>query len=116
MKIDFKKFSKEPKKIAFSSQGCEIEGVVWKLDGNLYQLDATLHGEIELVCDLSGEEYTRTLNERLYFRVSDGLYNPKDDDEEFDVVEFFHGALDMDELLSSELESIRLDYHVKDAE
>ncbi|CAE10993.1 conserved hypothetical protein [Wolinella succinogenes] len=114
MRIDFKKITREPKKFSLSAFGCDMEGSIQKIEVNLFQVDAKLRGEIELICDRSGEEYTQKLDEELNLKVSDGLYTPGSEEEDFDVMEFFGGQLDMEELLASELESIRLSYHVKE--
>lgn len=111
MKIEFKKITHEPKEFSLSLNKCSLQGRVWKVEKSLFYVDAHLSGSIELICDLSGEEYVQELDEKLNIRVSDGIYAPKPEDEEFDVVEFFHGVLDLEELLRGELESIRLSYH-----
>lgn len=114
MKIDFKKLTKEPKNFSFEAFGCKLEGKVWKIDFSLYGLEALLSGTVELICDRSGEAFSRELREEFALRISDGIYTPREDDEEFDVIEFFDGFIDMESLLEGELESIRLGYHTKD--
>ena len=111
MKIEFKKITHEPKEFSLSLNECSLQGRVWKVEKSLFCIDAHLSGSIELICDLSGEEYVQELDEKLNIKVSDGIYAPKPEDEEFDVIEFFHGVLDLEELLRGELESIRLSYH-----
>ena len=61
------------------------------------KLYGTIRGTIELVCDLSGESYNEGLNEDLE-----------------DIVECENGQIDLEEILRSELEMIRCDYHIKE--
>lgn len=76
------------------------------------RLDASLQGEMELVCDLSGEEYLETLDNEVSFYLSNGKVSL--DNEHFEeVVECENGSIDLAEILRGELEMIRCDYHIK---
>ncbi len=80
---------------------------------NLLKLKGILSGTIVLVCDSSGEEYVKTLEEALEFYLSDVIVNL--DNEHFEeIVECEKGVIDFDEILLSELEMIRCDYHTKE--
>ncbi|TLD84496.1 hypothetical protein LS70_002815 [Helicobacter sp. MIT 11-5569] len=80
---------------------------------NLLKLNGILKGSITLICDISGEEYEKTLNEPLEFYLSDGFVNL--DNEHFeDVVECENSSINFKEILHGELEMIRCDYHTKD--
>ena len=70
------------------------------------KLYGTIRGTIELVCDLSGESYNEGLNEDLEFYLSNGHFE--------DIVECENGQIDLEEILRSELEMIRCDYHIKE--
>ena len=67
---------------------------------------------MELVCDLSGEEYLDTLDNEVSFYLSNGKVSL--DNEHFEeVVECENGSIDLEEILRGELEMIRCDYHIK---
>ena len=77
------------------------------------KLCGTIRGTIELICDLSGESYNERLNEDLEFYLSNGQIDL--DSEHFeDIVECENGQIDLEEILRSELEMIRCDYHIKE--
>ena len=107
-----KKNQKIPFTVTF--EGATLEGsLLPKSSSNLIELSAVLKGEIELICDLSGEKYFRTLNENLDFLLSDGIVNLNNGHFQ-DIIECENGIIDLQEILRSELEMIRCDYHIKD--
>lgn len=80
---------------------------------NLLKLKGVLNGTITLICDRSGEEYEKMLDESLEFYLSDGVVHLESENFE-DIIECENGNIDLDAILSSELEMIRCDYHTKD--
>jgi hypothetical protein len=73
-------------------------------------LKAKLNGFVIKPCDSCAEEFKLSVNEEVKFYISDGIYED-DDSIELDVVESFDGKADMEELLHSEIELIKSDYH-----
>ena len=117
-KVPFSLFQtcKNNQKIPFTVtlEGATLEGsLLPKSSSSLIKLSAILKGEIELICDLSGEKYFQTLNESLDFLLSDGIVNLNDGHLQ-DIIECENGIIDLQEILRSELEMIRCDYHIKD--
>lgn len=122
MKIQARKIYSTPKSFSLEK---DIQGDIVKLSGEiqeargqgqkgLFLLKGRLSGEITLVCDISGEEYQKKLDEELVLYISDGLWDAQSQSlETFDVIEFFDGFIDLDFILQSEIESIKLDYHHK---
>lgn len=97
------------------SDKAKIEGALsyHPSHSNLLKFEGVLSGTITLVCDLSGEEYIKTLDEPLEFYLSEGIVSL--DNRHFEeVIECEKGIIDFDEILHSELEMIRCDYHSKD--
>ena len=76
---------------------------------NLIQLEATIDGKLELSCDRCGEAVEEVLHEPLTLLVSDGAY--EDINNDFDIVECFDGFINIDEILESEINLIKSDYH-----
>lgn len=92
-----------------------LEGVL-SYDGaysNFIKLNGILKGKITLVCDASGEEYEKTLDESLEFYLSDGMVHLNNESFE-EIIECENGKIDLNEILRSELEMICCDYHRKD--
>ncbi len=84
-----------------------------KTHPELLKLQGILKGAIALICDRSGEEYEKSLNESLRFYLSDGIVHL--DCEHFEeIYECLSGVIDFNEILDNELEMIRCDYHIKE--
>ncbi len=112
MKIEFKKVGFNKKEIKIDNKNLKLEGKIVRDNKDLVDLDATLKGEVEVECRRCGKEFSIPMNEKLKIKLSDGIY--RGSLEEADVVEFYDGAIDFDELIESEKESLRLDYHLCD--
>ena len=76
----------------------------------LVLLDAKLKGVLNTECAICGEEFDLEVDEDLKFYISDGVY-VDENNSMIDVVEASDGQLDVDELLESEIELIKSDYH-----
>ncbi len=119
MKIEFKKISATPKSFSIESEGVVFSGEVSRIYSKLFEIKAHLGGEITLVCDLSGEEYQKALDESLVLYISNGVWDTQSQSDlmtDFDVIEFFDGFIDFEYILQSEINSIKMDYHIKEGE
>lgn len=122
MKIEIRKINFEPKKInfRFKDNGTNISliGELYRIDNGLVKLDSIIQGDIELTCYLSGELFVKSINDNISFLIKDGIWDPKHNKnfnyDDFDVFESFDGYIDLQKIVISELESIKLDYHAKD--
>ncbi len=106
-----------PKAFSLEHEGVVLEGEVVRVGTKLFRLKAHLKGELILVCDTSGKEFKKSLDESLVLHISDGLWDTQSQSLDFDnldVIESFNGFIDLSEILRSEVESIRLDYHYAD--
>jgi uncharacterized metal-binding protein YceD (DUF177 family) len=111
MKIEFKKVPQAPKEFKVKLDSVEIEGTFCKISQSLVKIDAVLKGSTEIDCCRCGITDTITLNEDANFLLSDGIY--KDDTESEDlVIEIDNNLIDFDEIIESELESIKSDYYL----
>jgi len=109
LKVAFKKITKLPLDFELKSDEIIFKGYLEYHSGKLVLLKANLTGFVNRPCDICAEEFKLNLNEDIEFFISDGTF--KDDELELDVVEFFDGFIDIDELLKSEIELIKSDYH-----
>ena len=78
--------------------------------GKLILLKANLEGSLLKACDICAEEFKLSLDEDVEFYISDGVYEDENNIE-FDVVESLDGEVEIEELLNSEIELIKSDYH-----
>lgn len=115
-----KKIGYEPKKFEynFEDSACRVRffGEMYRIQSDLIKINSHIKGEMVLVCDLSGENFTKQIDENTTFLLKDGIWNSTHhiNNDEFDVIECFGGYIDIDSLLISELESIKLEYHTKE--
>lgn len=110
MKIEFKKVPQSPKEFSASLDSVEILGTFCKISQSLVKIDAVLKGNTEIDCCRCGITDTITLNEEANFLLSDGIY--KDTESEDLVIEVENSLIDFDEIIESELESIKSDYYL----
>jgi len=110
MKIEFRKVPQSPKELRVSFDSVEIEGTFCKISPSLVKIDAVLKGNTEIDCCRCGKTDTVALNEEAKFLLSDGIYkNPESDDL---VIEIENSLIDFDEIIESELVSIKSDYYL----
>ena len=110
MKITLRKVTRTPLDFDVKSDEMTFKGYLEYHFGKLILLKAILSGFITKPCDTCAEEFNLSVNEEVEFFISDGIY--EDDSRiELDVVESFDGNADIEELLNSEIELIKSDYH-----
>lgn len=117
MKIAFRKIANVPKDIALEIEGIFLQGQLERIDSKIVRLKGKILGDIELICDNTGEEYIYHLDVPLVLYISDGIWDSQSQSrklDSFEVIEFFDGFIDLHYILESEIESIRSDYHTKD--
>ena len=76
----------------------------------MLSLEGKIRGQIELICDVSGELYIQELDYPLALYIADGIWNIQSQSkrlDSFEVIEFFDGFVDLTYILASEIESIR---------
>ena len=122
-----RKISSSPKDIALSidnegktiTEYITLKGQIKRIDSQILQLNGNISGQLELVCDNSGEMYAETINYPLVLYISDGIWDSQSQSkrlDSFDVIEFFDGFIDLHYILESEITSIRSVYHTKNFE
>jgi uncharacterized metal-binding protein YceD (DUF177 family) len=112
MKIPLRKIGKTPSDFEVTSDKITFKGFLQYDSDKLILLEAKLEGEISTQCSRCGEDMSLQTDDNVKFYISDGLYEDNNDNIEFDVVESFNATADLDELLVSEIELIKSDYHV----
>ena len=108
-----RKVTKTPLDFELKSDEITFKGYLEYHEGKLILLKAKLEGSLLKPCDICAEEFKLAVDEDIEFFISDGLYED-DGSVELDVVESFDGNADINELLHSEIELIRSDYHACD--
>ena len=109
MKVTLRKVTKTPLDFDVKSDEITFKGYLEYHSGKLILLKADLTGLTDTECSRCGEDFKLSLNEKVEFFISDGLYDG--DNIDIDVVESFNSLADIEELLNSEIELIKSDYY-----
>ncbi|MDU7693493.1 MAG: hypothetical protein E7K04_04560 [Helicobacter sp.] len=127
MKVAFRKITATPKHFALQQDGlafnCELE----RKNAKIIKLSGKISGEIELICDRSGEPFIKAIDQDLVLHISDGICDVSSQgkntntnlhahavDLDFDIIESFNDYIDLDDIFNGEIELIKSDYHIKD--
>ena len=110
MKVALRKIGKTPLDFEIKSNEITFKGYLQYHVGKLILLKAKLNGFADTQCSQCGEEFKLPVDEEIEFFISDGVYED-DNNLELDIVESLDLQADLDELLISELELIKSDYH-----
>ena len=110
MKIILRRVKQTPLDFEVKSDEITFKGYLQYHTGKLILLKAKLEGSLLKSCDICAEEFRLSLDEDVEFYISDGVYED-DDNIEYDVVESLNGEVEIEELLNSEIELIKSDYH-----
>ena len=110
MQISLRKITSTPLDFEVKSDEITFKGYLQYHAGKLILLKAKLAGSINIECSQCAEEFKLKVDENIEFYISDGLYEDSDNID-LDVIESFNSTVDIDELLNSEIELIKSDYH-----
>ena len=108
MKIEFRKVPQTTKELVVDYNSVKIEGTFCRISSSLVKIEANLIGNIEIDCSRCGALDTLVVNEELKLLLSDGVF--KGDEDEFLVIEIENSLIDFDEIIQSEVNSIKSDY------
>ena len=110
MKIEFRKAPQTSKELEIDYNSVKIEGTFCKISQSLVKVDAVLKGSTDIDCCRCGITEVIEVDEELHLLLSDGVYNK--DESEYLVIEVENGLIDFNEIIESELNSIKSDYHI----
>ncbi|WP_368031088.1 hypothetical protein [Arcobacter sp. s6] len=110
MKIEFRKVPQTTKELVVEYNSVKIEGTFCKISQSLVKVDAVLLGNIDIDCCRCGITEVIEVDEELHLLLSDGIYNK--DESEYLVIEVENSLINFDEIIESELNSIKSDYHI----
>ena len=108
MKIEFKKISDQDHSLELNIDGLKCVGNFKKESNDIVLLNAKLSGEMESICDQCGDEFDVEIDEDIVLRIVDGYSKIQDD---LDVIECFDSVIDFNDIINSEIESLKSDYY-----
>lgn len=109
MKIEFKKVPQDKKDLKVSFDSVNIEGTFCRISPSLVKIEAKLTGEVLVDCSRCPKDIELKLNEDLNLLISNGIFKGIEDD--FLVIEVDE-IIDFDEIIKSEINSMRSDYYL----
>lgn len=109
MKIAFAKIANNQIPFEIKKEDLKFSGNLKRVSSNLIDCTAGIEGSLAHNCDRCGEDIKLNLDENLKLIISDGIYKGSDENLD-DVVEFFDGFVDLDEVFISEIEAYKSDY------
>jgi uncharacterized metal-binding protein YceD (DUF177 family) len=110
VQVVLRKIGKIPLDFEVKSNEITFKGYLQYHSGKLILLNAKLTGLLDTECSVCGEEFKLPVDEKVEFFISDGVF-VDEDNIDIDVVESYNSLADLDELLISEIELIKSDYH-----
>ena len=114
MKIEFRKIPLDESEFEISSNSVKFLGTFSKISSKLAKINSKLVGKCDVDCCKCGTTFTIPINTEVKFVVSDGIYSSEQDEEEFVIIEVEEHLMDFDEILHSEIESLKSEYHICD--
>ncbi len=115
MKIEFRKAPQQEKDFSLEIDSVKFCGTFGKISSKLVDIKSNIDGIVEVNCCKCGTNFNIPFNEKIHFLVSDGIYSSKDErDLDKMIIEVDNHIIDFEEILQSELESLRADYHICD--
>ena len=111
MKIVFDKVGSTAKPVELEVEGVKLSGTLQKSGYHRVLLDATMEGELTLVCDRCGQRYDQQITSPLKLTLSDQVSEDKDD---LDIIEFLDGVIDVTYIVESEIHAIEGAFHYCD--
>jgi len=110
MTVLLRKVTKTPLDFEVKSDEITFKGYLEYHAGKLILLKADVFGSADIECSRCGNFFKLPVDEKIEFFICDGLYEDENNIDT-DVIESFNSQADLDELLVSEIELIKSDYH-----
>ncbi len=107
MRILFRKVPYRESNLKIVRDRVVFDGVFYKKSEKIVVADIKMSGSLPIECDRCGDLYDLRIDEELTLKISDGLL----DIEDLDTIECFKSEINFDEIIDSEISSIKSDYH-----
>jgi len=107
MKIEFRKIPYTESEFETVKDSLICKGIFFKESNRVISLKIDISGSTKHHCDICGDSFDLIVDEKITLKVSDGI----SEDEDLDIIECQDHFVDFDEIVSSEINSIKSDYH-----
>ena len=110
MKIEFKKVSFNSSTINYSQNNLKFNGIFEKIDQKTVKFKGKFSGTLSHICDRCAENFDLPFNEEIELKIIEGITEEKEEDF-FNTIECIDSIIDFDEIIKSEIELYKNDYH-----
>jgi hypothetical protein len=108
LKIELRKIPFDKREFETTFEGLTLKGIFYKETHNIAKIEAKLSGEVEVDCVRCANSFNRKVDEELKLIITDKVFNGFD--EIYDVIEIDSQIVNFDDIITSEIESIKLDF------
>jgi uncharacterized metal-binding protein YceD (DUF177 family) len=109
LKIELRKVPFNKSDFETSLNNVVMKGSFYKETPNIAKIEAILSGEVEVECVKCLKPFTKKIEEKLKLIITDRVYSGFDN--EYDVIEINSNIIDFDDIITSEIESVKLEYN-----
>ena len=106
MKIEFRKIPYTKSDFKVTDNLLISEGTFFKESNKIVRINIIMSGQTTIDCDICGDSFDLEIDETIALKVSDGI-----SEEDLDIIECQDHIVDFDEIVQSEISSIKADYH-----
>jgi hypothetical protein len=107
VQIKFRKVSKDPKDFCFSLGNLDVSGSFQKSSNSIVDIKFLIEGSIDHICDICADSFLLLVKQDGKISVTNQEYRG----EKMDLLEIYNGNIDFKDIINSEVESYKSDYH-----
>lgn len=111
MIIEFRKVPATDTTFEIIKGDLKVSGTFFKINQKLVDIKMTMMGQVLVTCNRCAKEFSTSVEEEVELKVSDGVYTNTDEESNDLIYETFDSKINFDEIIDSEIEAIKLDYH-----
>jgi uncharacterized metal-binding protein YceD (DUF177 family) len=109
LKIELRKVPFNKSEFETSFNNIVMKGSFYKESPNIAKIDAVLSGKVEVECVKCLQPFLKKVDEKLKLIITDRIYSGFD--KEYDVIEINSNIIDFNDIITSEIESVKLEYN-----
>jgi hypothetical protein len=112
MKIAFSKLPRNKNKFELNSNSVKFLGTFSKISETIAKINSKIIGNYKVECCKCASIIQKEINQEIIYTLSDSAISLKDEKENETIIEIYNHIVDFEDILNSELESIKSDYYI----
>jgi len=114
MKIEFSKLPRNANEFEINQDSVKFSGTFSRITGTIARINSNIIGNCDVECCKCASTINKSIDQEIVYTLSDGAISLKDERENEIIIEVNNHIVDFDDILNSELESIKSDYYICD--